>query len=425
MINKIKTFCTNFFSKRENLVKFAYCCALIFSSVAFGLLFAKLIGGIEEIELGNSFTHAFSVGTYHVLIMIALLLVLSCFTWCLVNTILLFIPATEKIMFEETNEKNPNKKLYTIIHLCSFTLLGIYTCLVFFLSRIIIMEEVDNGILPAAGFLGVFSLLAFVATGLANCILNYNLFVKDGKKEVKKVETPKETPKVAVKVEKKEEEEEEEKRVSLEEILKAAAIKKEAPKREKKEGEKEEVEEPKELFNKKLMSKAVKETYPELIYEGRENYTSTGLPLADTYYVNTPKGKRCFMYVYETVVHSLILCKISKDYYKKLKGKKDLMINKSEFPKSNVAWASLVLDYNVDKDLVLEIVKEASEFVNNEAEADEAASETKPATKKPADKKTAAKKPATTTKPATTKKTAASSKPATKKTAAKKPSNKK
>jgi len=413
MINKIKTFCTNFFSKRENLVKFAYCCALVFSSVSFGLLFAKLIGGNEEIELGNSFTHAFSVGTYHVLIMIALLLVLSCFTWCLVNTILLFIPATEKIMFEETNEKNANKKLYTIIHLCSFSLLGIYACIVFFLSRIIIMEEVDNGILPAAGFLGVFSLLAFVATGLANCILNYNLFVKDGEKEVKKVETPKETPKVEVKEEKKEEEEEE-KRVSLEEILKVAAIKKEAPKREKKEGEKEEVEEPKELFNKKLMSKAVKETYPELIYEGRENYTSTGLPLADTYYVNTPKGKRCFMYVYETVVHSLILCKISKDYYKKLKGKKDLMINKSEFPKSNVAWSSLVLDYNVDKDLVLEIVKEASEFVNNEADADVANSETKPAAKKPA-----AKKPATTKKPA-------SSKPATtKKPAAKKPSNKK
>jgi hypothetical protein len=163
------------------------------------------------------------------------------------------------------------------------------------------------------------------------------------------------------------------------------------------------------------MSKAVKETYPELIYEGRENYTSTGLPLADTYYVNTPKGKRCFMYVYETVVHSLILCKISKDYYKKLKGKKDLMINKSEFPKSNVALSSLVLDYNVDKDLVLEIVKEASEFVNNEAEADvTVAAETKPAAKKPT-----AKKPATTKKPA-------SSKPATtKKPATKKPSNKK
>lgn len=416
MINKIKTFCTNFFSKRENLVKFAYCCALVFSSVSFGLLFAKLIGGDEEIELGNSFTHAFSVGTYHVLIMIALLLVLSCFTWCLVNTILLFIPATEKIMFEETNEKNANKKLYTIIHLCSFSLLGIYTCIVFFLSRIIIMEEVDNGILPAAGFLGVFSLLAFVATGLANCILNYNLFVKDGKKEVKKVETPKETPKVEVKEEKKEEEEEE-KRVSLEEILKAAAIKKEAPKKEKKEGEKEEVEEPKELFNKKLMSETVKETYPELIYEGRDNYTSTGLPLADTYYVNTPKGKRCFMYVYETVVHSLILCKISKDYYKKLKGKKDLIINKSEFPKSNVAWSSLVLDYNVDKDLVLEIVKEASEFVNNEAEADVTVdADTKPAAKKPANKKPASKKATTSTKkPATSNKKPAAKKPTSKK----------
>ena len=56
MINKIKTFCTNFFSKRENLVKFAYCCALVFSSVSFGLLFAKLIGGDEVyLLLGGSY----------------------------------------------------------------------------------------------------------------------------------------------------------------------------------------------------------------------------------------------------------------------------------------------------------------------------------------------------------------------------------
>ena len=408
--SKVKKFCLDFFSSRENLIKFAYCCALVLSSVAFGLLFAKLIGGEEEIELGNSFRHAFSVGSYHVLIMIALLLVLSCFTWCLVNTVLLFVPATKKIMLEETSENVENRKLYTIIHLCAFSLVGVYTCLVFFLSRIIIMEEVDNGILPAAGFLGVFSLLAFVATGVANCILNYNLFVKKGtKKPSKKVEKPKEEPKkVEVKKEevkkeepKKEEkpqEDNEEKAVSLKEILKKASVKKVQPKKEKKEGENEpEVEEePEVLFDKPLMQRTFKEDFPKLVYEGRDNYTSTGLPLADTCYVNTSKGKKCFMYVYQTEGHSLILCKVSSDYYRKLRSKKDLIVTKSEFPKSNVTWSSLVLDSNVKKELVEEIIKEASEFVKHEAETDPSISVTRPASKKPASKKPTSnnKKPA-------------------------------
>ena len=75
----------------------------------------------------------------------------------------------------------------------------------------------------------------------------------------------------------------------------------------------------------------------------RENYTKTGLPLADTHYVDGKDGKKCFAYVYETEGSIILLAKMDENYAEKLQQKHS-QINKSAFPKQKNTWYSLILD---------------------------------------------------------------------------------
>ena len=177
--------------------------------------------------------------------------------------------------------------------------------------------------------------------------------VEEKKEEPKKVEPKKEEPK---KEEPKVEPEIEEESYSLKDILKFASTVEETPNKKD--------EKPREILTKAVISKTLKKDYPDVEQSKRENYTSTGLPLADTHYVNTPKGKKCFMYVYETTGNPLVLLKISNSYYKKLKDD-GFTINKSQFPKSKHSWSSLVLDAKIKIEDVKKAIEAAMEFVKN------------------------------------------------------------
>lgn len=176
------------------------------------------------------------------------------------------------------------------------------------------------------------------------------------KKEPKpepKPEPKKESPKVEETKQEVEEDDVNEEKFTLKEILKNAATISETPTV----GSK-----PKVKLTKNVISKTLKTDYPKVEQKRRENYTTTGLPLADTHYVSTPKGKKCFMYVYETTGNPLLLIKIPNYYYRQLK-ERGFVINKSQFPKSKLSWSSLVLDSKVDIEDVKEAINIASEFV--------------------------------------------------------------
>ena len=96
----------------------------------------------------------------------------------------------------------------------------------------------------------------------------------------------------------------------------------------------------------------------------RENFTKTGLPLADTHYVDGKDGKKCFAYVYETEGSIILLAKMDDDYAKSLQ-KNHSQINKSAFPKQKNTWYSLILDdtYTAKevKDILDELIGEVKE----------------------------------------------------------------
>ena len=96
----------------------------------------------------------------------------------------------------------------------------------------------------------------------------------------------------------------------------------------------------------------------------RENYTKTGLPLADTHYVDGKDGKKCFAYVYETEGSIILLAKMDDDYAKSLQ-KKHSQINKSAFPKQKNTWYSLIIDDTYTKeefeDILDELIGEVKE----------------------------------------------------------------
>ncbi len=89
----------------------------------------------------------------------------------------------------------------------------------------------------------------------------------------------------------------------------------------------------------------------------RENYTKTGLPLADTHYVDGKDGKKCFAYVYETEGSVILLVKMNEDYAEKLQ-QKHAQINKSAFPKQKNTWYSLILDDTYTQSDVEDILDE-------------------------------------------------------------------
>ena len=76
----------------------------------------------------------------------------------------------------------------------------------------------------------------------------------------------------------------------------------------------------------------------------RDNYTSTGLPLADTHYVKSGEKSVCFVYVYETQGSMMLLIKANYDFAKALKGESHPNVHKSAFPKAKEPWNMVVLD---------------------------------------------------------------------------------
>ncbi len=87
----------------------------------------------------------------------------------------------------------------------------------------------------------------------------------------------------------------------------------------------------------------------------RGNWTSTGLPLADTHYVVADDKKTCFIYVYETEGSIIILGKMKDEYADTLKPNHK-QVNLSAFPKQKDTWYSLILDDSYTKEDVDKIL---------------------------------------------------------------------
>ncbi|HQC54437.1 MAG TPA: hypothetical protein PKX91_01775 [Clostridia bacterium] len=80
----------------------------------------------------------------------------------------------------------------------------------------------------------------------------------------------------------------------------------------------------------------------------RENYTQTGLPLADTHYDLRASGRYCFAYIYELENNKMLfLVKVDEARYNLLKELHP-SIQRSRFPKSSnkakMKWYSVIID---------------------------------------------------------------------------------
>ena len=382
---------------KETAVRLSYLRSFICSAIAFGLLFAKLIGGNRYFEVGNSFTHAFGTGQNHVVLLIAVMLVMVVLAWSIYELVVVFVPKLSSIVFENDDSSSEISKSYNVVRLIIFIILGLYCAVVFFASRALIvvpiLGELDNGILPVVPFLAIFSFLGFFYCGLGDYYLNSNFEddleeekpVKEEKVEVSKEETKKEEPKKEeVKVEPKKEEIKEE----IKEEPKKEETKPVTSKKKKIEEEPISEEDQKELADasslkdslKAANSKTKKEdalTKNDIVdylkkkygnkveLNKRDDYTDTGLPLADTHYVKVGKEKGCFVYVYETKGSVLFLLRIKRELFNKLKSE-GAVISRSKFPKAkpSEAWYSLVLDENFNAEKVHEVLDAAYQNIS-------------------------------------------------------------
>ncbi len=94
----------------------------------------------------------------------------------------------------------------------------------------------------------------------------------------------------------------------------------------------------------------------------RENYTSTGLPLADTHYVKASNGKSvCFVYVYETEGSMMLLIKANHEFAKSLKEVHE-NVHKSAFPKAKEPWNMVLLDDSFSDDEVHKLLDDVLEL---------------------------------------------------------------
>lgn len=106
----------------------------------------------------------------------------------------------------------------------------------------------------------------------------------------------------------------------------------------------------------------------------RDNETSTGLPLADTYFAfkkilnkngEEERKKTCFAYVYEKNGGVLMIVKLDKKYARQLK-KTHNKIYLSRFPKSSTNdWFSVLLDETYTESDVNEVIDEAKKYCEN------------------------------------------------------------
>ncbi len=122
--------------------------------------------------------------------------------------------------------------------------------------------------------------------------------------------------------------------------------------------------------NKQTLFEYLDGNYHEgVVLNRRENYTSTGLPLADTYFTyeedksgNKTKKTTCFAYVYEKNGACLILAKLDKSYVKELKKDKK-SITSSKFPKTKQNnWFSVIVDDTFTEEEIHDVLEKAKDY---------------------------------------------------------------
>ncbi len=108
-----------------------------------------------------------------------------------------------------------------------------------------------------------------------------------------------------------------------------------------------------EKITKAFINAYLAKKYPDVVeINTRENYTKTGLPLADTHYVTTIEGKKiCFIYVYETDGATMLLLKTKEALGEEL-AKDYKMVNMSAFPKAKEKWYSVIIDDSLTDETV-------------------------------------------------------------------------
>ncbi|MBR4800948.1 MAG: hypothetical protein IK048_04710 [Clostridia bacterium] len=104
------------------------------------------------------------------------------------------------------------------------------------------------------------------------------------------------------------------------------------------------------VVGKKFFGEYLKGKYGDGVeVNERENKTSTGLPLADTYFALDENNRKCFAYAYEVDGASLLLVNADSEFEAVIK-QKHKNINLSAFPKSKDEWYSLPLDDTYTED---------------------------------------------------------------------------
>jgi len=98
--------------------------------------------------------------------------------------------------------------------------------------------------------------------------------------------------------------------------------------------------------DKNVIADWLKATYADQVEVNvRENMTSTGLPLADTHYLQMKDGRKCFMYVYNIDGNCFLIMRGNDEIAKDIKRTKHKFI-RSEFPKTRdyARWYTMIID---------------------------------------------------------------------------------
>ena len=113
------------------------------------------------------------------------------------------------------------------------------------------------------------------------------------------------------------------------------------------------------VVNKKYIADFLTSTFgKEVECNRRGNYTKTSLPLADTHYAIGEKGKKCFIYVYETDAAVVLLLCLTDEYAGSVRAGGH-RIMRSAFPKSKDSWYSIILDDTYSEADIQEILIDA------------------------------------------------------------------
>lgn len=112
----------------------------------------------------------------------------------------------------------------------------------------------------------------------------------------------------------------------------------------------------KERITKAYIAAYLGKKYPDAVeVNRRENFTKTGLSLADTHYVKVGEDKTCFIYVYETEGATMLLLK-TKDALGEELAKDYPSVRKSAFPKAKDKWYSVVIDDSLSNEQVEDMI---------------------------------------------------------------------